>query len=100
MAIRLDDELHAQLVVVAQLDGQSVNDAIRVAVEAHIAARKPALSSRAEATLAEIEREAAGRRQAITTLFGDQPNEPAAAAARESGSRTGTGRGKEGGSTR
>lgn len=71
-AIRLEDELYAQLTVVAQLEGQTVTDAIRTAVIAYIEQRKASLSSQADAALAEIEREAAIRRQAITALFGEQ----------------------------
>ncbi len=70
MAIRLEDELHAQLALVAQLEGTTVTDLIRSAVAGYIEQRKAELSGRAEAALAEIEREAATRRQAITALFG------------------------------
>ena len=74
MAIRLEDELHAQLALVAQLESTTVTDLIRSAVTGYIEQRKAELSSRAEAALAEIEREAAARRQAITALFGGQAN--------------------------
>ncbi len=102
LGIRLDDQLHAQLTIVAQLEGQALNDVIRVAVEAYIGQRKRALSSRAEAALAEIERDAAARREAITTLFGDGPTATPTAPAEpavQPGSRSG-GRGKEGGAAR
>ena len=69
-AIRLEDELYAQLTVVAQLEGQTVTDAIRTAVIGYIEQRKTSLSTHADAALAEIEREAAARRAAITALFG------------------------------
>ena len=72
MAIRLEDELHAQLALVAQLENTTVTDLIRSAVASYIEQRKAELSGRAEAALAEIEREAAARRQAITALFGGQ----------------------------
>jgi hypothetical protein len=101
MAIRLDDELHAQLAVIAQLEGLSINDVIRVAVEHHIAQRKDALSDRAETALAEIEREAAARRHAITTLFGDGPTAAPASGAAETGDKaTSRGRGRDGGAAR
>ena len=54
-----------------QLDNQTITDAIHAAVLGYIEQRKSALSSRAEAALAEIERDAAARRQAITALFGE-----------------------------
>lgn len=70
-AIRLEDELYAQLLVVAQLESQTVTDAIRIAVIGYIEQRKTSLSSHADVALAEIEREAALRRAAITALFGN-----------------------------
>ncbi|MBV9661873.1 MAG: hypothetical protein JO337_12025 [Acidimicrobiales bacterium] len=82
MAIRLEDDLHAQLSLVASLEGQTVTDIIRSAVEAYISERKAELSSKADQALAEIEREAAARRDAISALFGgtnpdpDQPQAP------------------------
>lgn len=69
MAVRLEDELHAQLALVAQLESTTVTDIIRSAVASYIEQRKAELSSRAEAVLADIERETAARRQAITALF-------------------------------
>jgi predicted transcriptional regulator len=101
LAIRLDEALHTQLAVVAQLEGQSLNDAIRLAIEGYIGQRKAALSDRAEAALAEIEREAAVRREAITALFGDGPDTaPSGQQAGPADKPTGRGRGREGGATR
>lgn len=72
LAIRLDDELHAQLSVLAQLAGTSITDEIRQALEAHLAAQRenPELTNRAQGVLDEIERDAQARQAAITTLFG------------------------------
>lgn len=72
LAIRLDDELHAQLSVLAQLSGTSLTDEIRQALEAHLEAKRanPELSERAKAVSEEIEHEAQARQAAITTLFG------------------------------
>ena len=72
LAIRLDDELHAQLSVLAQLSGTSLTDEIRQALEAHLEAKRanPELSERAKAVSDEIEHEAQARQAAITTLFG------------------------------
>ncbi|MFL6137404.1 MAG: toxin-antitoxin system HicB family antitoxin [Frankiaceae bacterium] len=101
MAIRLDDGLHAQLAVVAQLEGQSLNDAIRLAVEAYIGQRKTALKGHADDALAAIERDAATRREAITALFGDGPaTAPTTSAQSGSQQPTARGRGKEGGAAR
>jgi predicted transcriptional regulator len=51
LAIRLDDDLHAQLSVIAQLGGTSITDEIRQAIEAHVTAKRtdPELTDRAEA---------------------------------------------------
>ena len=71
MAIRLDDELHAQLTVLAQLENTSITELIRTAIEANLEAKRhdPRLSAQAEAVLADIDREASKRRDAISTLF-------------------------------
>lgn len=72
LAIRLEDNQHAQLSVLAQLAGLSVTDAIRQAIEGYLQAMRanPELSARAEAVLGDIERDAEERRQAIADLFG------------------------------
>ena len=73
LAIRMDDELHAQLSVLAQLSGNSITDEIRQAIETHLEAMRtnPELSARAAGVLDDIERQARDRATAITTLFGD-----------------------------
>jgi predicted DNA-binding protein len=75
MAIRLDDELHAQLAVVAQLEATTITDVIRVAIETHLEAKRkdPALAARAEAFRADIDAEALKRRDALSTLFETPP---------------------------
>ena len=79
LAIRLDDDLHAQLSVLAQLLGTSLTDEIRQALEAHIIAQRanPELTKRAQAVADEIEHEAKARQAALTTMFGgaEQPSE-------------------------
>ena len=86
LAIRLDDELHAQLSVLAQLSGTSLTDEIRQALEAHLKAKRanPELSARAKAVSEEIEHEAQARQAAITTLFGgsEQPRNAKASSKR------------------
>jgi hypothetical protein len=93
LAIRLDNDTHAQLSLIAQLRGSTITDEIRTAIEAHIAAVKtaPELAGKADAVLEEIEREAAARREAIATLFGG-PIEP------ESTERPSRARGRRGAS--
>jgi plasmid stability protein len=79
LAIRLDDELHAQLSVLAQLSGTSLTDEIRQALEAHLKAKRanPELTERAKAVSDEIEHEAQARQAALATMFGppEQPSE-------------------------
>jgi predicted transcriptional regulator len=83
LAIRLPDELHAQLGLVAQLDDLTLTDAIRQAIEEFIERKRAEgdFASRAAAMLEEIDREAATRRQSIEALFGkagpsDESTEP------------------------
>jgi predicted transcriptional regulator len=73
LAIRLEDDLHAQLAVLAQLSELTVTDAIRQAIEQWIEQKRsaPELTTRAQSVLDEIERDAAQRRLAIATLFGE-----------------------------
>lgn len=49
MAIRLEDDLHAQLNVIATLEGETITDIIRASIIAYIESRKDALASKAEA---------------------------------------------------
>jgi hypothetical protein len=74
MAIRLDDDQHAQLGMIAKLEELTVTDAIRQAIDQWIESRRsnPELQERAEAVLEDIERDAATRRGAIAALLGDK----------------------------
>jgi hypothetical protein len=74
LGIKLPDELHAQLVLIAQLDGLSLTDAIRQAIDYYIERKRGEgdLAARAAQALGEIEREAAMRRDALQALFGPQ----------------------------
>ena len=84
MAIRLEDELHAQLSMLAKLEELSVADAIRQAVDGWVNERRsrPELVERAQKILGDIDREASARRGAIEALLGngkltEPPTEPA-----------------------
>jgi hypothetical protein len=81
MAIRLEDELHAQLAMLAKLEELSVADAIRQAVDGWVKERRtrPELVERAQQILGDIDREASARRGAIEALLGstEQPAETA-----------------------
>jgi hypothetical protein len=78
LAIRLDDDLHALLSVLAQLRESTVTEEIRLAIESHLRSQQdnPELSGRAQAVLEEIERDSQTRQAAIATLFGnsEQPS--------------------------
>jgi hypothetical protein len=73
LAIRLEEAQHAQLTMIAQLEELTVTDAIRQAIDQWIESRRnnPQLQQRAEAVLAEIERDANSRRGAIAALLGN-----------------------------
>lgn len=85
LGVRLPDELHVQFVLVAGLDGLSLGDAVKRAVELYVASKQTedGFAERAAAVLEDIEREAAARRAAIQGLFG-------AAATAESAPEPGT----------
>ncbi|MGY1875664.1 hypothetical protein [Nocardia gipuzkoensis] len=72
MAIRVDPEIHAELSLIAQLRGKTLADEHLQAVIEYIerAREETDLAERAEQAIAEIEREAAIRRQAIERLRG------------------------------
>jgi hypothetical protein len=71
LGIRYQPALHTQLTVIAQLRGHSFQDEVIAASEAHVAAAKqdPELVSRIEAAIADIDRDAASRRNALSALF-------------------------------
>jgi predicted DNA-binding protein len=74
LAIRLPDELHAQLVLVASLEDKSLTDTIRQAIE-ELIERKRAdgdLAAQAAKALEEMDRETASRRQALQALLGGE----------------------------
>ena len=72
LAIRLPDELHAQLVLIASLEGQSLVDTIRQAISELIERKRGdgALAAQAAKALEEMEQEAQARRQALQALLG------------------------------
>jgi predicted transcriptional regulator len=81
LAIKLEDDVHSQLVVLAQLDGLTLADVLHLAVEQYVETKRSQgdLASRAASVLEEIEREATARREAIQALFAPtEPNAPEA----------------------
>lgn len=72
LGIRLQPDRHAQLALIAQVRGSTLNDELQAAISRHIeqATADPQFAAKANAALSDIEREAAARRQAITSLIG------------------------------
>lgn len=72
LGVKIDDELHSQFALVAQLDELSLGDAVVRAVRLYVETKQsePDFVARAAAQLEEIEREAAARRDAIQALLG------------------------------
>lgn len=72
IAVRLPDDEHAQLVLIAALEELSLNDTLRMAVQ-HLIAEKRAggdLAAQAAKALEEMEAEAAAKRAALQALMG------------------------------
>jgi len=72
LSLRLDDDLRAQLEVLAQLGERSLTEECRAGLEAWVETAKsnPTILARAEQVRDEIEREAELRRSAITAVLG------------------------------
>jgi len=75
LGIRFKPDLHTQITVIAQLRGRSFQDEVIAACEAHLAQAKsdPALVTRIQAAIADIDRDAASRRDALAALFSTEP---------------------------
>lgn len=76
LAVRISEDLRAQLDIIAQLNDRSVTEEIRLSIEAWIEKSKsdPAVLKRAESVRAEIEREAQTKRNAISSIFDGKPS--------------------------
>jgi ribosomal 50S subunit-associated protein YjgA (DUF615 family) len=96
LAVRITEDLRAQLDVVAQITGRSTTEEIRVALEHWVEKTKsdPAILQKAEQIRAEIERKAQAQRNAITSIFGDGDT-PTGEAKEAAPSRPATRRGKQ-----
>ncbi|MBD8478953.1 hypothetical protein [Microbacterium sp. CFBP 8794] len=75
LAVRLNESTRTQLDIIAQLNDRTVTDEVRLAVEAWIdkARTDPHIQRRAKDVRDEIEREAAGKRDAIAAIFNAAP---------------------------
>lgn len=83
LAIRLGDELHARLSMLAKLAGSTVTDTMRAATEQYLdtLSSDPTITAKAEELRAEIEMEAAQQRDALAALIGTTTKKPAKATA-------------------
>ncbi|MCL2780002.1 MAG: DNA-binding protein [Actinomycetia bacterium] len=83
LSLRVDDNLRAQLEVLAQLNDRSVTEECRIALEQWITTSKtdPNILARAEQVKAEIERDAATKRNAIAAVLGATASSTTSAAA-------------------
>lgn len=76
VAVKVDEGVHMQLSVLAQLEGCQIPDVIRQAVTEHLDRKRAELAERSADVLAEIERDAEARRAAVAALVA--PHHPAA----------------------
>lgn len=74
LAVRISEDLRAQLDIVAQLTGRTATEEIRVALEHWIEKTKadPEILKKAQQVQAEIERKAQTQRGAIAAIFGGE----------------------------
>jgi predicted transcriptional regulator len=93
IAIKIDDELHAQLMAIAQLEGVTATEIIRDGVIAHLQAKQAdgSLATKAQAVLDEIEREADVKRKAIANMLGSTGASPAKGRTRKATGKSGNG---------
>jgi predicted DNA-binding protein len=73
LAVRISEDLRAQLDIIAQLTGHSVTEEIRLALEHWIEKTKsdPEILKKAQQVQTEIERRAQTQRDAIAAIFGE-----------------------------
>lgn len=98
LAVRISEELRAQLDIIAQLTGRSATEEIRLALEHWIEKTKsdPEILKKAKQVQGEIERKAQTQRDAIASIFGNDGNDLSEATA-PGQNKPGTRRGKTSG---
>jgi hypothetical protein len=89
IGVRLLDPIHAQMTLIASLEGMSLTDAIKEAIEYYIERKKSegGLAERAAAAAEEIERDAELRRAALNALFAPEPEADKPSPATQPGNR-------------
>lgn len=97
LAVRISEDLRAQLDVVGQITGRSTTEEIRLALEHWIEKTKadPATKQKAEKIRKDIEREAQTRRNAISAIFGASETTPNDGVAKKPPAKTATNSGGE-----
>ena len=85
LAVRVSEDLRAQLDIIAQLNDRSVTEEIRLSLEDWIERSKsdPQVLKRAETVRADIEREAQTKRNAIEAIFAKEPVKKATTPSRD-----------------
>lgn len=80
LSVRMSDGTRAQIEILAQLNDRSLTEETRIALEHWVDKSKsdPAVLERAEQVRADIEREAATRRNAIEAVLGNKGKKPPA----------------------
>src|SRR5437660_1579608 len=76
LGIKLADDLHARLVILAQLEGVPLTEILQRAITrfADQVGDSPEFAQKAQEMLEAFDREAADRKQAIQSLLGKKPN--------------------------
>jgi predicted DNA-binding protein len=87
LAVRLPEDLYTQLTLIASLDGVSMAEIVRDAVEHSIEARRTSgdLAAQAQAALEQVDREAEIRRTALAALLGTAEGKATAPPAKPAG---------------
>ncbi|HXA29429.1 MAG TPA: hypothetical protein VN193_11885 [Candidatus Angelobacter sp.] len=72
IGVRLDMEVHAQLTALARIEGGTLTAEIEAAIAEYLERKRtdPATAAKAEALLAEFDRNTQAQRDAIAGLFG------------------------------
>ena len=75
LAVRLDPDLHSRLTILSKLNGVSITDVIRSAIEKEVQqlATNPGVAAKAHEYQDAIARDAEQQQAAIQALFGDKP---------------------------
>ena len=91
LAVKLEEDVHARLTVLAKLSGVSLGELLRQAAEkfAEEAGTSPEFKAKAQQLLQAADREARERRAAIEALLSPLEGKPAKRAAKRNGPEAG-----------